>query len=443
MQLDQANLNKTVKIESKKMKNISSALAAATCALLGTPAMAETTGEGWQIDTALLYYGETDRVSAAEAVIAAQKDFGDEHIFSGKLVIDALTGASASGAVVQPNVQTFTRPSGNGQYQINAGDVPLDDTFHDTRVQINGQWTQPLWDNVRGSTGIHLSKEYDYLSVGLNGSLARDFNQKNTTLSAGLSYSYDTIDPEGGRPVALSSMVIDQGQFATEEDYRAAFDATRLDGSDSKTTTDLLFGLTQVINRRMIMQFNYGYSVVDGYTTDPFKVLSVVNPQGLTQDLVYEGRPDKRTKHNFYWQTKYAMDSGVADISYRFATDDWEIDSHTIDSRLRFNLTDNSYIQPHFRYYQQSAAEFYQPFLTDDQPLPQFASADYRLGEMTAYTVGLKYGMQLDNGHELAFRLEYYQQDPKNAGTAERGVLQELDLYPSVKAVIAQVSYSF
>jgi hypothetical protein len=429
--------------KTKKVVNINTALAAATCALLGTAPVAQADEGVWEMDTALLYYGETDRVTAVEGVFSAKKDFGDEHIFSGKLVLDTLTGASATGAVSQPNAQTFTRPSGKGQYSIAAGDIPLDDTFKDTRVQLEAQWTQPLWDDMRGSTGVHLSKEYDYLSISVNGSLAKDFNQKNTTVSAGLSLAFDTIDPEGGRPVAFSEMVVDQGQFANEQAYQAAFDATRQEGSDDKSTVDLMFGVTQVINRRMLMQFNYGYAMSDGYHTDPFKVLSVVNDQGLTQSLVQEYRPTDRTRHSIYWQTKYALDSGVADISYRYATDDWDINSHTIDSRLRINLSDNTYIQPHFRYYQQGAAEFYQPFLLEGTTLPAFASADYRLGEMTAYTLGLKYGMKMPSGNEWGFRLEYYQQDPKNAGFEAPGVLQQLDLYPSVKAVIAQVSYSF
>jgi hypothetical protein len=429
--------------KAKKVANVNTALAAATCALLGTTPIAQADEGVWEMDTALLYYGETDRVTAVEGVFSAKKDFGDEHIFSGKLVLDTLTGASASGAVSQPNAQTFTRPSGKGQYSIAAGDIPLDDTFKDTRVQLEAQWTQPLWDDMRGSTGVHLSKEYDYLSISVNGSLAQDFNQKNTTVSAGLSLAFDTIDPEGGRPIAFSEMVIDQGQFANEQAYQTAFDATRQKDSDDKTTVDLMLGVTQIINRRMLMQFNYGYSTSDGYHTDPFKVLSVVNDQGLTQSLVHEDRPTERTRQSFYWQTKYALDSGVADISYRYATDDWDINSHTIDSRLRFNLSDNTYIQPHFRYYQQGAAEFYQPFLLEGTTLPTFASADYRLGEMTAYTVGLKYGMKMPSGNEWAFRLEYYQQDPKNPGFDAPGALQQLDLYPRVKAVIAQVSYSF
>jgi hypothetical protein len=427
----------------KKVANVNTALAAATCALLGASPVALADEGVWEMDAALLYYGEADRVTAVEGVFSAKKDFGDEHIFSGKIVLDSLTGASASGAVAQPNAQTYTRPSGNGQYVIAAGETPLDDTFIDTRVQLEAQWTQPLWDDMRGSTGVHLSKEYDYLSVAVNGSLAKDFNQKNTTVSAGLSLAFDSIDPEGGRPVAFSEMVIDKGQFPNEQAYRAAFDATRQTDTDDKTTVDLLLGVTQIINRRMLMQFNYGFSMSDGYHTDPFKVLSVVNDQGLTQSLLHEDRPTERTRHSFYWETKYALDVGVADVSYRYATDDWDVSSHTIDSRFRFNLSDNTYIQPHFRYYQQSAAEFYQPFLMEGTTLPTFATADYRLGEMTAYTLGIKYGMKMSSGNEWAFRLEYYQQDPKNAGFDEPGALQQLDLYPSVKAVVAQVSYSF
>ena len=426
--------------------NISTALAAATCALLGSSvAHAAADDELWKFDTALMYYGEVDRVTAVEGVFSATKDFGDEHIFSGKVTIDGLTGASATGAVAQPTAQTFTRPSGNGNYVTPAGETPLDDTFHDTRLQLTGQWTQPIADNIRASGGLNFSNEYDYMSIALNGSLAYDLNQKNTTLSLGLSYAFDNIKPEGGIPKALAAVVINPNPSEKDNntEFENAYANTRLTDSETKDTVDVLMGVTQVINRRWLMQFNLGLSLIDGYTTDPFKVLSVVNNEGLTQALVYENRPDKRSRSSFYWQNKYAMDFGVADISYRFATDDWKIDSHTIDSRLRINLSDTTYIQPHFRYYQQGAAEFFRPFFIEDESLPEFASADYRLGEMAAYTLGLKYGMELDNGDELAFRLEYYQQSPKNSGFSEPGALQEQDLYPSVKAVIAQVSYRF
>ena len=398
----------------------------------------------WKFDAAVLYYSEADRVSAGEAIFNAQKTFDTEEVLNLKLTIDTLTGASANGAVAQPTVQTFTRPSGNGQYQVASGETPLDDTFRDTRVQLNAQWTQPIAPDYTASGGLHLSKEYDYLSLGINGNIAVDFDRKNSTFSAGFSYFKDTFSPEGGLPQAFSSMLIGDSNADNWDDD---FSTTRIGSEDDKTTVDILLGFTQVINRRMLMQFNYSYSTVDGYLTDPFKVLSVVNNNGEAQDYLYESRPDSRVKQSVYAQSLYHFDTSVLDVSYRYMWDDWKIKSHTIDSRFRIPLGDSfgkgSYLQPHFRFYQQSAADFYQPFLIDNESIPAFASADYRIGEMTAYTIGLQYGMLVNNDHELSFRIEYYSQRPTDAGFDEIGVLKSVDLYPSVDAVIAQVTYSF
>ena len=391
-----------------------------------------------------MFYSEADRVSAGEAIFNAKKTFENDEVLNLKLTIDALTGASANGAVAQPTVQTFTRPSGNGQYQIKAGDTPLDDTFKDTRVQFNGQWTQPVASNLTASGGVHLSKEYDYLSLGLNGNIALDFDRKNSTFSAGFSYFQDTFTPEGGLPKPFTSMLIGD---SSDSNWDGEFAETRLGSEDDKTTADILIGFTQVINRRMVMQFNYSHSTVDGYLNDPFKVVSIVNANGVTQDNIYENRPDSRVKQSFYAQSMYHFDSTVLDVSYRYMWDDWEIKSHTIDSRFRIPMGDafgkGSYLQPHIRFYQQDAADFYRPFLVEGETLPAFISADYRIGEMTAYTVGLKYGRLINNGNELAFRLEYYHQAPTDAGYADVGVLNDVDLYPTIDAVIAQVTYSF
>ena len=44
---------------------------------------------GWKVDTAVLMYKEADsRVQAIEPSLRFEKDFGDQHILSGKVVID-------------------------------------------------------------------------------------------------------------------------------------------------------------------------------------------------------------------------------------------------------------------------------------------------------------------------------------------------------------------
>ncbi|ASF14547.1 DUF3570 domain-containing protein [Shewanella sp. FDAARGOS_354] len=426
-------------------KQIASALALASCGLFASNGHATELAKNiddWKVDAALMYYGEQDRVQAIEAIGTAQKNFGDDSVLDLKLVVDSLTGASASGAVAQSNSQTFTRPSGNGQYTVAAGETPLDDTFHDTRVQANANWSQVLNPDWKVNGGVYASKEFDYMSMGINAGVERGFNKDNTTLFLGTSYSFDVVDPVGGRPVALSTMAI-RDNFTSDEAYRSAFDATRQTSSDDKQTADLMLGITQILNQRWLLQANYGLSSVSGYLTDPYKVLSVVDNNGTTENIVYENRPDSRLKHSFYMMTKGALDSGVVDFSYRYTTDDWDLTSHTLETHYRYYFSGSFYGQLHLRYYQQAAVNFYQPFLMAESPLPEFASADYRIGDMSAYTVGVKFGHRLSGGHEMTYRLEYYQQDPKNNGTELPGQLQNYDLFPTQKAITAQFSYSF
>ena len=432
-------------MQLKKSKpDLKALLTTATCALLGATAQASAE-EAWEFDTAIMQYAEVDRVMATEAIIAGKKIFSNDEELSLKLTIDALTGASPNGAVAQTTPQTFTRPSGNGQYVVKPGETPLDDTFHDTRVQLTGQWTQPLFEEYVVSVGGNFSKEYDYMSASLNGNVARDFNQKNTTLSAGMAYAYDVIEPEGGIPNPFAAMTIGDSDDPSFDDE---FNKTRIGSDETKSTIDLLFGLTQVINRRMIVQLNYSYSTASGYLTDPFKVISSVNDMGEAQEYLYEHRPDERTKHAFFGQTKYHFDSGILDASYRYMTDDWEIDSHTLDIRYLIPFENGHFIEPHIRFYTQSAAEFYQPFIKQDNALPDYVntdyvSADYRIGELDSYTIGIKYGLPVGNGNDLSFRLEYYHQTPKSNGTEAIGVLKDVELYEEVDAIIAQVTYSF
>ncbi|MES9968703.1 MAG: DUF3570 domain-containing protein [Candidatus Thiodiazotropha sp.] len=427
-------------MQLKKQKKIRAALTAATCSLLGIQGADVAAEEGdWDFDSAVLFYSEVDRVSAIEPVATAKRDFGDERFLNLKLVFDSLTGASANGATPSDQAQTFTRPSGEGVYTTDADETPLDDTFKDFRVALSGQWDQPINRDYKTSFGANFSAEYDYLSMSVNASLARDFNKRNTTVNAGISIANDTISPDGDIPIGFSSMVIDSGQAGFDQ----AFKATREGEDDSKTTVDLIFGITQVISRQTLMQLSYSLSDTSGYLTDPFKILSVVGADGRPLDYRYELRPDSRLKQSLYWQAKHHFNRDILDLSYRLYWDDWDITSHTIDVRYRWMLNGGHFVEPHFRYYLQSEADFYQRFLRQGESLPEYASADYRLGELTGITLGLKYGMKLANEREMSLRLEYYLQSGDNTDADAPGILSELELFPDVEAVIMQFSYNF
>jgi hypothetical protein len=435
-------------VSEKKTGNIAQGLAAATCSLLGTaatlPVLAQEQPD-WEFDTALLYYGEDgDRVQDLSLNLLASRLFPDDKILSVGLAVDSLTGATPSGAVPQDELQTFTRPSGDAAYSVPAGEIPLDDTFLDTRYALTASWQQPLGRDYAGTAGISFSTEYDYTHAGANFALSRDFNKRNTTVSLGFALARDDLDPVGGAPLPLAPMS-DVG------------DLSGRGGSESKDVFDLLLGVTQVINEKFLVQFNYSLSDASGYLNDPYKILSVVDPvsgdaigrtpapgtEGPLHEYRFENRPDKRTKHSLFGQGKYYLGGKVLDMSYRYMTDDWGIDSHTLDTKLYLPLGDASYIEPHIRFYTQSEADFYRVSLFDGEPLPQFASADYRLGNFGAITAGLKYGWRTSTGRDFAVRLEYYRQDGEVPPDQLIGSEDQSSPYPGLDAIILNFSYGF
>jgi hypothetical protein len=429
-------------------RSISAALAAATCSLLGggIPAPVDAQEEpAWDFNTSLLYYGEDDdRVKDYSVSAIARRMFVDDRFLTIGLTVDVLTGATPNGAIKQDVPQTFTRPSGDGAYTVAAGELPLDDTFKDTRAAFTVSWQQPVGETSLINIGASASHEYDYTHIGLNAKFARDFNRRNTTLSAGIALSMDSLDPVGGAPRPLTPM-LDVG------------DKSNRRGDEDKDVLDIVVGVTQVVSRNLIVQANYSYSNSDGYLTDPYKVLSLVDgatgdtlprvptpgAEGPSHQFLFENRPDDRTKHSIYGQAKYYMDGKVLDASYRFMTDDWEIDSHTVDVRYRIPFGADRFFEPHLRFYTQTEAEFYMLSISDSQPLPSFASADYRLGDFDAITLGIKYGWKTRNDNEMSVRVEGYRQTGSIPGNQLIGNQATRDNYPDLNAIIVQLGYRF
>jgi hypothetical protein len=444
---------------SNNKLNITSALAAATCTLLGSGAAEPVQAQeelGWGFNTALLYYGEDDnRVQDLSLSILGQRTYLDDKFLNLGLTLDTLTGASPNGALPQSVAQTFTQPSGGRTYRTPAGEFPYDDTFKDTRVALSANWQQPLGRMSLVNVGASASKEYDYLHLGLNAKYSYDFNQRNTTVSAGLAISHDQLDPVGGTPTGLTPMVSASGEDG--EDGEGGEGGRSKGPSQNKDIVDVVFGITQVITRNFLVQVNYSYSDSSGYQSDPYKVLTAVD--GVTGDAVpvaqipgedgpshlfyYEHRPESRAKHSIYTQGKYYMNGKVLDLSYRYMTDDWEIDSHTIDARLRLPIADSRYLEPHLRFYSQTAADFYTLSLIDGEALPEYASADYRLGDFDAMTAGLKYGWKTGGGNDMNVRLELYRQSGNLSSSDLIGNQVGRDNYPDLNAIIFQVGYKF
>jgi hypothetical protein len=447
-----------------------SALAAASCGLLGIAPVASADGsDPMQVDGALLYYAEKNRVDVTELAAIATQTLDEGETVSVAPTIDAITGASPTGATSTDKPQTM------GNDTVPANTLPVKH-FSDRRYAVAISWQQPLDRMTNSVLGAEASVEHDYNSVGVNASVSRDYNNKLTTLSGGLSASFDTVLPSSGivpqglatlgssssaaittpaasRPffedtltttiphaiTSASGVVIGGGSSGTGG---SVGDATARQSKD-KQVIDGIIGLTQVVNRRTLMQFNYNLGVSNGYLTDPYKIISMIDgSSGETVGYITEQRPGTRLRQSLYWKTVLHLPEDVIHLSYRYFWDDWGIRSNTVDLHYHFDLGHGYYLEPQARYYTQTAADFYHHSLVDGAPLPDNASADYRLAAMSSYTYGLKFAVPLGKDGEFNARATYMKQTGDSHPADAIGVQRSQDLYPGLEAMTYQLGLS-
>lgn len=377
-----------------------------------------------------MQYMEAERISVSEPQIGVRRHYGDNRALSILATVDTISGSTPLGtlpATANTAPATTTSPSGHPVNPI-IGKVPLSH-MSDTRVGLNATYERPRSPALMETIGAEVSKEHDFLSVGGSYSIDRDFNRKNTTLSLGLSPEFDIVTPNGGLPLAYATELT-PGEF------------------DGKNTTKYLvsglFGVTQVISRRTLMQWNYTPTYENGYLNDPYKFLSLVNTGGDPLSAIHEKRPGYRVAHSFYWLTRHLMrERDVFSLGLRYYADSWGIHSQTIDFNYRWQYHERRFVEPRVRYYHQTAANFFHVGLIDGQPLPDFASADYRLNDIDGVTVGVAFGFTMKNESELILRADFYTQTGESKPNTAVGVQKNYDLFPTLHATILQVEYKF
>jgi Protein of unknown function (DUF3570) len=394
--------------------------------------------EDWTVDSALAYYHEDGRIQAVEPVVDVAKVYADGHALNFNVTFDALSGASPNGALPSRNPQTFSSPSGKlkNQYTTAPGQLPVDPNYHDDRIAVGGNWTVPFTRVDQVTVGGKVSAEDDFVSATVNASIAHDFNDKNTTVSFGVDNEFDSIHPIGGVPVPGSDYALDAKET----------------GGKTKDGVGLLLGVTQVMTRNWLSEFNVSIDRFHGYLNDPYKFTSIINSAGGTAGYVYENRPDERTRRSAYWENRVAWNSRISTaLSLRYMSDDWGVRSDTAQLHPRWSLSNGDrYIEPTVRWYRQTAANFYTPFIlsTDtDKATTGYESSDGRLAAFHAMTYGVKYAQKLAGvggraESEFSIRAEYYQQTLDVRAPVPEA-LQGLDLYPGVKAVLVQIGWRF
>jgi hypothetical protein len=282
----------------------------------------------------------------------------------GEFVYDAISGATPTGSP-PPGTTPFNGPPGPGSSQ-----VPL---AHMTDTRWAGNLATPIvWGNNITTPGFAYSLEGDYESIGISLTHSLAFNQKNSTLTFGVSHDFDTIFEK----------------FFIQD--------------KKKDNTDFLIGFSQILGPRTLVSANLTLGGATGYLSDPYRGFHFdyyPDPNALFP----EKRPDWKLKEVFLLALNQHVDplDGSAEISYRFYHDSYGIFAHTASLAWFQKLGKHVIISPTFRYYWQTAASFYAPWLPGDPTvppsdpyfsgvyIPDYYSADYRLSRLMTFTYGV------------------------------------------------------
>ncbi len=411
-------------------KDFKRKLSAATCALLsaaGSSYASEKFDSDLDINTSFLLYDEVDRVTTATTQVNVKKIVTEDDTASFSLAYDTITGATPTGEVPFGSVQTVTSPSGNTS-TVSASTKPFLNV-KDERTAISGSWQHQLTRLVGLSFALNKSTEGDYDSEGKQISVILDNEDKLTTWSLGVADTNDTIsrssraDGVAGVPLEMSNSALLQRQSQNE----------------TRKTQDLSIGLTQVLTSNTLMQLTLSKSESDGYHTDPYKLLSVVDGNGIQVASYYEKRPNSRSRDIFYGGLIHNMGGDVLRADFRYYTDDWGIVSNTFDLKYRWK-SGNWFYEPRIRFYKQSAADFHKYYLNASDSLPDFASADSRLDAFKSNTLGFYTGFEVKN-YVISARLEYMSQSGSSDNQSVPIKLKSYNLFNGVDAYIMQVNF--
>ncbi len=302
------------------------------------------------------------------------KDIGTASRLKLEGIVDTLAGATPTG---QP------APAGSTQ-------VPLS-LLHERRKAWNAELSHQF-DRANLALGVANSRESDYVSTGWSVQARADFNQKNTTLLAGVA--------------------------GTDDRVKVFYQPARA----SKDGADLILGLAQLLSPHAVIALNLTWSHQSGYLSDPYKLVqrdTEIIP-GVFLPLTFpEHRPKVRDKGIAWVNLKWTWPElkGTLDASYRLYHDSFGIGAHTVELAWFQRWGEHWIVRPAIRFHDQAAADFYHYRLDGTAIVPAAGappaggphySSDYRLSAFRSLTPGLKVAWNATARLQFDAAIEWY-----------------------------------
>ena len=249
---------------------------------------------------------------------------GRKHSFLGEIGVDHYTSASSD--KIDP--QTISSAS-----------------HADTRVYPSLGWT--VENEQKGTTlgaGLSYSNEFDYQSFGANISIAKKTNNRMGELSAKLQAFLDQVSLI--YPIELRTA---NGNGRGDENNYATTSRNSISGN---------LGWSQVINKSFQVSLEAEIVYQHGYLGLPFHRVYFND-----QTVHVENLPSSRLKIPIGIRANYFIsDKFILRSWYRYYHDDWGINSNALQIETVIKLTPFFSVTPFYRFYQQSAVDYFAPY---------------------------------------------------------------------------------
>jgi hypothetical protein len=272
-----------------------------------------------------------------------------------------------------------------------------------TRIYPTLDWT--IENQQRGTSfgiGAYYSAEHNYYhSIGLNTSFSAK-TKHNGEFSAKVNGYFDRIVmitpseliPVDSANVSAGSTTDSVVYITTASGRTEALSAStgqvlskgsRVSiPSSSRNSYSASFSFTQIINQRMQGAILVDFAYQTGYLGLPFHRVYFAD----SSKAVVEKLPSQRVKLPIGLRLNYFLgDKVILRGYYRFYIDNWGVRSHTASLEVPVKITPFFSISPFYRYYIQSASNYFAPFKVHS-PADEYYTSNYALSAFSGQYFG-------------------------------------------------------
>jgi hypothetical protein len=236
--------------------------------------------------------------------------------------------------------------------------------FEKSRGQVIVGVEQGIGQNWTLAGNFYRSQEVDYVSNAVVGTISRDLNEKNTTVTVRGQYNTDRVGE-----------ILESGDIAIAKKY---------------VFTGAL-NLTQVLSTTTVMDLSYDVVYMKGMLSDPYRQVRVIDDLGATI-MVDERHPAGRTRHAGSVRMSQFVPSIRASViaNYRYYGDTWSVKSHTGELKLNKYIFRDLVFGADYRYYAQTGSSFFRErYVGTGFTAGAYRTADYKLKPFSSNNFGL------------------------------------------------------